>query len=162
MSVGCGILQGYGYIAGWSVDTTQSLLRGEELEEALNKGSYSPYIGELLKQKADEGVTVNMLVWDDATSNPNLVRPVGFMGTQYEQSKAFFEGSSVDFRLAPMQGDEDDSAWFQMSKFTHQQKIVVLDAACKDDEQREPLAFVGGIDLTTGRWDKRKRPLTGY
>jgi phospholipase D1/2 len=150
------------YITGWSVDTTQSLLRGEELEEALNKGSYSPYIGELLKQKADEGVTVNMLVWDDATSNPNLLRPVGFMGTHDEQSKAFFEGSRVNFRLAPMQGDEDDSAWFQMSKyvmFTHHQKIVVLDAACEDDEQREPLAFVGGIDLTTGRWDNRKHPL---
>jgi phospholipase D1/2 len=85
------------------------LLRGEELEEALNKGSYSPYIGELFKQKADEGVTVNMLVWDDATSNPNLLRPVGFMGTHDEQSKAFFEGSRVNFRLAPMQGDEDDS-----------------------------------------------------
>jgi hypothetical protein len=42
---------------------------------------------------------------------------------------------------------------------THHQKFVVLDAACEDDEQREPLAFVGGIDLTTGRWDNRKHPL---
>lgn len=150
------------YITGWSVDTTQSLLRGEELQEALDRGMYSPYIGELLKQKANEGVTVNMLVWDDATSNPNLLRPVGFMGTHDEQSKAFFEGSRVNFRLAPMQGDEDDATWFKLSKyvmFTHHQKIVVLDAAFEDDEQREPLAFVGGIDLTTGRWDNRNHPL---
>lgn len=42
------------YVTGWSVDVSQSLLRGEEKEEAL-KGKYSPYIGDLLKQKADEG-----------------------------------------------------------------------------------------------------------
>jgi phospholipase D1/2 len=53
------------YITGWSVDVSQSLLRGEEMEQALKEGKYSPYIGELLKQKAEEGVVVNMLVWDE-------------------------------------------------------------------------------------------------
>jgi phospholipase D1/2 len=91
------------YITGWSVDVTQSLLRGEEQEEAIKIGKYSPYIGELLKQKADEGVVVNMLVWDDATSNDLLV---GMMGTKDEDARRCFQNTKVAFRLAPMMGDE--------------------------------------------------------
>eukprot|EP00590_Aulacoseira_subarctica_P012367 CAMPEP_0172422072 /NCGR_PEP_ID=MMETSP1064-20121228/8264_1 /TAXON_ID=202472 /ORGANISM="Aulacoseira subarctica , Strain CCAP 1002/5" /LENGTH=906 /DNA_ID=CAMNT_0013162769 /DNA_START=125 /DNA_END=2845 /DNA_ORIENTATION=- len=151
------------YITGWAVDTTQSLLRGKERDEALAKGKYSPYIGELLKQKANEGVTVNMLVWDDATSNPDIFRPVGFMGTHDEESKKFFEGSKVTFRLAPMLGGEENVLKEKLTKvvlFTHHQKIVALDAVCKEKgSSREPLAFVGGIDLTNGRWDNRHHPL---
>jgi len=151
------------YITGWAVDTTQSLLRGKERDEALAKGKYSPYIGELLKQKANEGVTVNMLVWDDATSNPDIFRPVGFMGTHDEESKKFFEGSKVTFRLAPMLGGEENILREKLTKvvlFTHHQKIVALDAAIKSNpSSREPLAFVGGIDLTNGRWDNRHHPL---
>ena len=151
------------YITGWAVDTTQSLLRGEEQREALATGFYSPFIGELLKQKAEEGVTVNMLVWDDATSNPNILRPVGALGTHDEQSKAFFKNSKVTFRLASMLGGDENILTEKLTKvilFTHHQKTIMLDAACKDNpERREPLAFVGGVDLTDGRWDNRKHPL---
>jgi phospholipase D1/2 len=151
------------YITGWAVDTTQSLLRGEEQMEALAKSDYSPFIGELLKQKADEGVTVDMLVWDDATSNSNLLRPVGVLGTHDEQSKAFFQNTKVTFRLAPMLGGKENILKEKLTKFvlfTHHQKIIVLDAKCKVDPYvREPLAFVGGVDLTDGRWDNRKHPL---
>jgi len=151
------------YITGWAVDTTQSLLRGEEQLQALATSEYSPFIGELLKQKADEGVTVNMLVWDDATSNSNLLRPVGVLGTHDEQSRAFFQNSKVTFRLAPMLGGKENILKEKLTKFvlfTHHQKIIVLDAKCKDDpSRREPLAFVGGVDLTDGRWDNRNHPL---
>jgi phospholipase D1/2 len=151
------------YITGWAVDTTQSLLRGKEREEALANGKYSPYIGDLLKQKANEGVTVNMLVWDDATSNTSIFRPVGFMGTHDEESKKFFQGSKVNFRLASMLGGKENILREKMTQvvlFTHHQKIVVLDAVCTaKPTTREPLAFVGGIDLTNGRWDNRKHPL---
>ena len=52
------------YITGWAVDSTQSLLRGKEKDEVLkDEKAYTPYIGALLAQKADEGVAVNMLVW---------------------------------------------------------------------------------------------------
>jgi len=129
----------------------------------LAKGEYSPFIGDLLKQKANEGVTVNMLVWDDATSNTSIFRPVGFMGTHDEESKKFFQGSKVNFRLASMLGGEENILREKITKvvlFTHHQKIVVLDAACTaKPTTREPLAFVGGIDLTNGRWDNRRHPL---
>jgi phospholipase D1/2 len=91
------------YITGWSVDVSQSLLRGKEKEEAIKNGKYSPYIGELLKQKAEEGVVVNVLVWDDATSN-NILQ--GMMGTKDEEAKNCFHNSKVTLVLAPMAGDE--------------------------------------------------------
>jgi len=57
------------YVAGWSIDTSQYMLRGEELRKTLEKGKYSPRIGDLLKSKADEGVVVDLMQWDDYTSN---------------------------------------------------------------------------------------------
>jgi phospholipase D1/2 len=99
----------------------------------LAKGEYSPFIGDLLKQKANEGDTVNMLVWDDATSNTSIFRPVGFMGTHDEESKKFFQCSKVNFRLASMLGGEENILREKITKvvlFTHHQKIVVLDAVC--------------------------------
>jgi phospholipase D1/2 len=152
------------YITGWAVDCKQSLLRGKEWEEVEAAGGYSPVIGELLKQKAEEGVVVNMLVWDDATSNPGMLHPLGFMGTHDEESRMFFKDSKVTFRLAPMQGEKQQFLKEKITKFvmfTHHQKICVLDAKTEDGapQAREPLAFVGGIDLTDGRWDNSKHPL---
>jgi len=43
--------------------------------------------------------------------------------------------------------------------FTHHQKYVIVDTPRVDGEGRELFAFVGGIDLTLGRWDNRKHPL---
>jgi hypothetical protein len=69
------------YMTGWALDTTQSLLRGKEQEEALAESKYIPYGGELLKQKAEEGITVNLLFWDDLTTTFNIFSP---------DEKAFF------------------------------------------------------------------------
>jgi phospholipase D1/2 len=148
------------YITGWSVDVTQSLLRGTEKEEALKISKYSPYIGELLKQKAGEGVTVNLLVWDDATSN--IVMP-GVMGTHDEVARRFFANTQVHLRLAPMQGDERNNIHEKAGKFvmfTHHQKLVIVDTPQTNNaKKRELLAFIGGIDLTNGRWDTNEHPL---
>lgn len=38
--------------------------------------------------------------------------------------------------------------------YTHHQKSVIVDAASNFDPQKRRLvAFVGGLDLTEGRWD---------
>jgi phospholipase D1/2 len=148
------------YITGWSVDVTQSLLRGTEKEEALKSSKYSPYIGALLKQKADEGVIVNLLVWDDATSN---IAMAGMMGTHDEVARRFFAKTKVNLRLAPMQGDERNNLHEKAGKFvmfTHHQKLVIVDTPQKNNtKKRELLAFIGGIDLTNGRWDTHDHPL---
>jgi len=160
------------YMTGWALDATQSLLRGKEREQALAQGKYSPIIGELLKQKADEGVTVNLLFWDDMTSNFNIFSTnEGLLRTHDEISKAFFQNSKVNFRLVPMLGGKENVLMEKITKsllFTHHQKIIVLDAAVSSTncvvfhehyDAREPLAFVGGIDVTDGRWDNKNHPL---
>jgi len=53
------------YIGGWSVNVRIRLLRGKD-EDIAPYGN--PTLGELLLQKAKEGVTVLLLVWDDQTS----------------------------------------------------------------------------------------------
>jgi phospholipase D1/2 len=149
------------YCTGWALDVTQSLLRGQDKEEALQKGKYSPYFGELFKQKAEEGVDVLLLIWDDATSNAVLP---GMMGTHDEQARIFFRGTKVKFRLCPMSGDQTNAAHQKAGKwvmFTHHQKTVIVDSPRQERfaRGRELLAFTGGIDLTDGRWDTRTHPL---
>ena len=148
------------YITGWSVDVTQSLLRGKERDEALKEGKYSPYIGELLKMKAEEGVVVNMLVWDDTTSN--IAMP-GMMGTHDEVARKFFHNTKVNCVLAPMLGDSTNALRQKAAKtvmFTHHQKLVLLDSKRTGLFQgRELLGYIGGVDLTNGRWDNENHPL---
>jgi phospholipase D1/2 len=40
--------------------------------------------------------------------------------------------------------------------FTHHQKFIIMDAPKVDGQGRELFAFIGGIDLTEGRWDNRQ------
>ena len=153
------------YITGLCMFPEISLLRGKELEEAKAHGKYSPYIGELLRQKADENVRVNVLIWDDPSTAYRVRKSVkGVTGYNDEESRAFFEKTKVNFKLAGMMGDETNSfvekTQRKMLLFTHHQKSIIMDVPCIDDtSKREPMAFVGGIDLAVGRWDNRKHPL---
>jgi len=147
------------YVAGWSIDTSQYLLRGEELRKTLEKGKYSPRIGDLLKSKADEGVVVDLMQWDDYTSN--FLLP-GMNGTFDEKTREFFRNTNVNSRFVGMAGDDTNTLFQGQSKkmgFTHHQKYIILDAPKANGNGRELFAFVGGIDLTEGRWDNRKHPL---
>lgn len=65
------------YVVGWSVDVDQDLLRGAERKEVRMAGRHSSNIGELLKTKADQGVVVNCMIWDDATSGSFLLPEQG-------------------------------------------------------------------------------------
>ena len=144
------------YVAGWSVDTDQYLLRGDELKDTLANGKYSPQIGDLLKAKADEGCVVNLMQWDDASSN--FAFP-GMMGTYDEKTRNFFNNTKVTARFMSMVGGESNTLFEGQNKkmaFTHHQKYIIMDTPRADGEGRELFAFVGGIDLTEGRWDNRK------
>ena len=58
-----------------------------------------------------------------------------------------------------MIGGETNTMFEGTSKkmaFTHHQKYVIMDTPRADGQGRELFAFVGGIDLTLGRWDNRK------
>ena len=62
---------------------------------ATQDGKY-PSLGELLKQKASEGVRVCLLIWDDKTSlnNPFLGQS-GLMMTHDEDTRRYFRGTKV-------------------------------------------------------------------
>ena len=53
-------------------------------------------VGELLKAKADDGVKVLMLVWNEMMSTDSMA---GMMGTHDEDTRRFFEGTAVDCKL---------------------------------------------------------------
>ena len=138
------------YAVGWSFDVDQYLLRGAELESVANS-KYSAKFGELLKQKSDEGVVVNLMQWDEPSSN--FVFP-GMMCTFDEKTRTFFNKTKVTSKFMGMSGGD-----FGVGKnlaFTHHQKFIVMDSPKKDGAERELLGFIGGIDITKGRWDNRK------
>ncbi|KAL7439967.1 hypothetical protein ACHAXM_012152 [Skeletonema potamos] len=147
------------YMVGWSIDTDQYLLRGDELQKALDNGGYNPQIGPLLKQKSEENVQVNLMQWDDYSSG--IMFP-GMMKTYDEKTRTYFKNSLVNAAFMNMIGGETNTLLEgQMKKmsFTHHQKFIIMDAPKKNGEGRELLAFIGGIDLTEGRWDNQKHPL---
>lgn len=138
------------YIAGWSVFFETTLVREE------NKNGYNIRLGDLLKEKAEEGVTVLMLVWDDRTSVNELNRD-GMMGTHDQETENFFRNTKVRCVLCPRKPDTRRSIVqeFQGSlMFTHHQKTIVVDA-----EDRRIVSFVGGIDLCDGRYDTQDHRL---
>ena len=99
------------YIVGWSVDYTLELLRGDEAKNGLNKipgkeTYYSSNLGDLLNQKADEDVCVNMMVWDDNTSNAIIGE--GVVATRDEQLRRYGQNSKINLRLVPMLGRRDN------------------------------------------------------
>ncbi|MCL4155200.1 UNVERIFIED_CONTAM: hypothetical protein GTU68_019080 [Idotea baltica] len=138
------------YIIGWSVKADISLLREPEGET----------IGEVLVRKASEGVRVLLMVWNEALST-DMYTP-GVMGTHDEDTRIYFEGTGVEVVLAPR--SKSQAKIFETSYvstlYTHHQKCVIVDAAIEGDEDRRRLvAFVGGLDLTDGRWDTPEHPL---
>ena len=137
------------YVCGWAVKHDLSLIR---------TGNHTETLGEQLVRKADAGVNVLVLVWDEALSND--VYPPGMMGTHDEVTYDYFRSTNVQCLKAP-RGKEDANAFekqFVNTTFTHHQKCVIVDAA-GDDNRRKLVAFQGGVDLTDGRWDTFEHPL---
>ncbi|XWS20423.1 hypothetical protein CRYUN_Cryun31cG0099900 [Craigia yunnanensis] len=141
------------YITGWSVYTEITLVR----DSRRPKPGGDITLGNLLKNKASEGVRVNMLVWDDRTS-VGLLKKDGLMATHDEETENFFRDTDVNCVLCPRNPDDGGSFVQDLqisTMFTHHQKIVVVDAAMPsgDTQKRRIVSFVGGIDLCDGRYD---------
>ncbi|XVF74730.1 hypothetical protein PTKIN_Ptkin13bG0135300 [Pterospermum kingtungense] len=141
------------YITGWSVYTEITLVR----DSRRPKPGGDITLGDLLKNKANEGVRVNMLVWDDRTS-VGLLKKDGLMATHDEETENFFRDTRVNCVLCPRNPDDGGSIVQDLqisTMFTHHQKIVVVDAPMPngDTQKRRIVSFVGGIDLCDGRYD---------
>ncbi|KAL3697599.1 hypothetical protein R1sor_011675 [Riccia sorocarpa] len=149
------------YITGWSVFTQIRLVRDED---RVIEGSKNVTLGELLKRKADQGVIVNLLVWDDRTS-VGVVRPTGMMRTHDEETFSYFQNTNVKCVLCPRNPDPGLS-FIQSGQiglmFTHHQKTIMVDAPVPGGDDHGPrriVSMVGGLDLCDGRYDTPSHPL---
>ena len=141
------------YLTGWSVYAATTLLREDDDEKVS--------LGELISQKASNGVRVLALVWNEKFSTD--VTP-GLMGTHDEETADFFSGTDVEVILVPRAKDKGSMAesMFVSTCYSHHQKTVIVDTEDPDgDGRRRITAFVGGLDLTDGRWDTPEHHLFG-
>ena len=109
-------------------------------------------IGYLLKAKALAGVKVRLMVWDEKTSTDALP---GLLGTHDEATRAFFKDTDVKCVMAG-RGRSDGVVLNKLAStvYTHHQKTVICDADYEEDEsKRQIVAFIGGLDITDGRYD---------
>ena len=83
------------------------------------------------------------------------------MGTHDEATEAYFADTSVKCILVPRQKTDGVMAnTFVSCCYTHHQKTVICDAAFEEDESmRRIVAFIGGLDITNGRYDTPEFPL---
>lgn len=142
------------YVAGWSVWPELVMVR-------------TPYpgdrwqgltLGEMLKQKAEEGVCVCVLVWDELASNRFSN---GLMNTHDEQVISYFRKSKVCAVKASRQNPKDGplADLNDAVLFTHHQKTVVVTRRDRNSGRHRVEAWVGGLDLTHGRYDNQKHSL---
>ncbi|PWA55606.1 phospholipase D alpha 1 [Artemisia annua] len=147
------------YITGWSVYTKIVLIR----DPRRPKPGGDVTLGELLKRKADEGVNVLMLVWDDRTS-VEAFKKDGLMATHDQETGDYFRNTRVHCFLCPRE-PENKNSYVQgiqiATMFTHHQKTIVVDSNNPGDPSgmRRIVGFVGGIDLCDGRYDARDHSL---
>ncbi|RCV11706.1 hypothetical protein SETIT_2G207900v2 [Setaria italica] len=147
------------YVAGWSVNTGITLVRDPG---RMVPGAEGVTLGELLKRKADEGVAVLVMPWQDNTS-VSFLGNAGLMKTHDEETRRFFEGTGVRCFLCPRNADASLTVVQHVetsAEFTHHQKTVTLDAAAPGaDGGRHVVSFIGGIDLCDGRYDDENHTL---
>lgn len=149
------------YICGWSVDTALQLLR-QQPHTVPNRDRHLPQLrlGDLLHLKASQGVPVLLLVWDEvfSISNP-IMRIKGWMDTKDEITRAFFRNSNVMAAVVPRLGRLQETvvkAPLVSCLFTFHEKLVITDIPAyetRNSDDRQLVAFCGGLDLTYGRWD---------
>ncbi|MED6193557.1 Phospholipase D [Stylosanthes scabra] len=135
------------YIAGWSLYTEISLIRDPKRQ----KHGGDMTLGQLLKKKANDGVKVVLLLWQDGIPLLFGYR-ITIMGTHDKETESYFKNTNVHCVLCPR-----DSVLF-----THHQKILVVDAKLQNGDEsnkRRIVSFIGGIDLCDGRYDTQSHSL---
>ncbi|XP_021275819.1 phospholipase D alpha 1-like [Herrania umbratica] len=145
------------YITGWSVYTNITLIRDPRKE----KRGRSDTLGDLLIKKANAGVRVLLLVWDDRTSIDTL-KEEGLMSTHDEETAHLFRYTEVHCVLCPRNPDNKKGIVEGIkvaTMFTHHQKTLVVDGEIPGSEMRTVVSFIGGIDLCDGRYDTQDHPL---
>lgn len=133
------------YITGWSVYTAIQLVRGDDDPDGESN------VGELLKKKDAEGVKVLLMVWNEKLSTESSP---GLMGTHDEETRTYFAGTGVEaVMVSRMKKEGVLASNFVGTCYTHHQKTVICDAEIEGSDLRRIVAFIGGLDITDGRYD---------
>jgi len=114
------------YIMGWQFNSTVELLRGEEANRTPYPTQLLPFLETVCRERPE--LRVYILAWDF-----NLVFA---LEREWLQDLLFQVGSPGNLQFA-FDGNHALGA-------SHHQKLVLIDGR---------IAFTGGIDLASGRWD---------
>lgn len=103
------------------------------------------------------------MVWSEYTSG-TILPEKGFMGTHDMETFNRFKNTKVNCALAPREISVNElTDWtqnqFSSGAYTHHQKSIIVDAENSMGGARRLVAFVGGLDLTGGRYDTPEFPL---
>ena len=107
-------------------------------------------------------VRVLVMTWNEKSNDTGLLK--GMMGTHDEETLEYFRGTDVI--CTNVQRAKDSwlglGGQFVSTLYTHHQKTVVCDIPVSDIEvsgARRLVGFVGGVDITNGRYDNPTFPL---
>lgn len=118
------------YIAGWWVSPEIFLKRPINLKTAEESSAANPVrLMDVLKQKAEEGVLINLLIFKEVKLALSL---------DSNHSKNVFNKLHKNIRVTRHPKKNLDLLW------SHHEKIVIID---------QRVGYVGGIDLCWGRYD---------
>lgn len=187
------------YICGWSVWPELRMVReGEDSSDAdmyaagtggcptasvkYRRKMRAKKLADMLIQKAEEGVQVRVMVWDEFTSTK--LTPEGVMSTHDEEVEDIFQNTKVVAvkvkrkafggvlgpagHMIPADGRRPSIGFvthiqfISQLTFSHHQKCIICDIEPPGghvDGRRAIAAFVGGVDLTDGRYDTAAHPL---
>lgn len=147
------------YITGWAVWPELRMVRTDFEGDA--ELAAAGTLEEVLKRKAAEGVTVCVMVWDELASGGLMGAMDGLMGTHDEEVVAAFGGSDVHAIKVP-RANPKDGPFADINTglmFTHHQKTVITSKHDESTGKSRVQAFVGGVDLTDGRYDNCEHSL---
>lgn len=117
------------FITDWSINPFVHLTRNSAPLQASDR------LLDLLSTAVARGVDVRVLIWD---SNK------GFSNNRDREAETALVAAKVKvFRHDPDPGRTDSFA----HRFSHHQKTIVMDSG------DNLIAYVGGLDITSGRWD---------
>ncbi|MED6173247.1 hypothetical protein PIB30_057548 [Stylosanthes scabra] len=148
--------QNFIYIAGWSLYTEIALLRDPARRPSEEERGTT--LGELLKRKAEkDNVKVVLLLWNDPTEIPGWYG--GKMEVHNKETREYFKNTpNVECVVCSRDGLlKGPDGWI----YSHHQKIVLVDSDDDDDGiiKRRVVSFIGGFDLSHGRYDTPTHPL---
>lgn len=123
------------YVAAWGMNVHVMLNRDySSMEKGLT-------LGDLLIQKADQGVKVVIHLWKEGN-----VLGLDTQHTDWKNTKKFFKHTKVVIKTS---FPADDEAGRLIGFFTHHEKFSICDVTDQNGKSKL-VAFMGGFDLVKG------------